>query len=238
MTSCQPPSSSKAWPSCPSRPPTQAQPGVAGAEVCESAFGGRDRCKPRSGTGQGGAGAGHRGPAEGQAPFDGIAASVRSTPATISRTGQTSSTSKTSMRSTWISACPSVSRQKSEKGQRAQVDLDALPGRRFNAVIQAVDPAGRQRALGRCASLHRQPPVATAPRHVRPRHPRFRRTGQCQGGAGGGDRAPGQKAYVIKVVDGPGSGQQGVPNVEVKRWASGVLAKWRSPTAPEKVTRL
>ena len=106
---------------------------------------------------------------------------------------------------------------KVRKGQRAQVDLDALPGRRFNAVIQAVDPLldANGRSVGVRACIDN--------RQLQLRPGMFARVTPVFGERDNAKVVPeeaivpqGQKAYVIKVVDGPEAGSKVSQRVEVK----------------------
>jgi membrane fusion protein (multidrug efflux system) len=100
-------------------------------------------------------------------------------------------------------------------GQTALVDIDAC-----RAALQrggAGDrPAGRrQRPLGRRARLHRQPPAAAAPRHVRPHHAGVRR---ARGRPGDPEEAivpQGGRQFVYKLVDGPDQDTRIAQRVEV-----------------------
>ena len=63
--------------------------------------------------------------------------------------------------------------QGAARARRALVDVDALPGPQLQRRDPGDRPAGgRQRPLDRRARLHRQPPAAAAPRHVRAHHRR------------------------------------------------------------------
>jgi membrane fusion protein (multidrug efflux system) len=98
---------------------------------------------------------------------------------------------------------PERFQSKVRKGQRAQIDLDALPGRKFTAVIQAVDPlldtGGRSVGVRAC--------IDNRQLHLRPGM--FARVTPVFGERENAKVVPeeavvpqGQKAYVIKVVDG------------------------------------
>ena len=50
-----------------------------------------------------------------------------------------------------------------QRGQRAVVDIDALPGRKFTAIVQAIDPLVDANVLSRRARLHRQPQLLVRP---------------------------------------------------------------------------
>lgn len=106
---------------------------------------------------------------------------------------------------------------KVRKGQRAQVDFDALPGRRFNALIQAVDPLldANGRSVGVRACIDN--------RQLQLRPGMFARVTPVFGERDNAKVVPeeaivpqGQKAYVIKVVDGPEAGSKISQRVEVK----------------------
>jgi membrane fusion protein (multidrug efflux system) len=106
---------------------------------------------------------------------------------------------------------------KVRKGQRAQVDLDALPGRRFTAVIQAVDPLldANGRSVGVRACIDN--------RQLQLRPGMFARVTPVFGERDNAKVVPeeaivpqGQKVYVIKVVDGPEAGSKVSQRVEVK----------------------
>ena len=106
---------------------------------------------------------------------------------------------------------------KVRRGQRAQVDFDALPGRRFNALIQAVDPLldANGRSVGVRACIDN--------RQLQLRPGMFARVTPVFGERDNAKVVPeeaivpqGQKAYVIKVVDGPEAGSKISQRVEVK----------------------
>lgn len=112
---------------------------------------------------------------------------------------------------------PERFQSKVRKGQRAQVDFDALPGRRFAAVIQAVDPlldaSGRSVGVRACIDN----------RQLQLRPGMFARVTPVFGERENAKVVPeeaivpqGQKAYVIKVVDGPEPGSKVSQRVEVK----------------------
>jgi membrane fusion protein (multidrug efflux system) len=106
---------------------------------------------------------------------------------------------------------------KVKKGQRANVDLDALPGRKYSALIQAIDPLldanGRSVAVRACIDN----------RLLQLRPGMFARVGVVFGERDNAKVVPeealvpqGQKAYVIKVVDGPEKDVKVSQRVEVK----------------------
>ena len=106
---------------------------------------------------------------------------------------------------------------KVRKGQRAQVELDALPGRRFSALIQAVDPLldtnGRSVGVRACIDN----------RQLQLRPGMFARVTPVFGEREKAKVVPeeavvpqGQKAYVIKVVDGAEKDSKVSQRVEVK----------------------
>ncbi len=106
---------------------------------------------------------------------------------------------------------------KVRRGQRAQVDFDALPGRRFNALIQAVDPLldANGRSVGVRACIDN--------RQLQLRPGMFARVTPVFGERDNAKVVPeeaivpqGQKAYVIKVVDGPEADSKISQRVEVK----------------------
>ena len=112
---------------------------------------------------------------------------------------------------------PERFQSKVRKGQRAQVDLDALPGRKFTAVIQAVDPLvdtnGRSVGVRACIDN----------RQLQLRPGMFARVTPVFGERENAIVVPeeavvpqGQKAYVIKVVDGTDKDSKVSQRVEVK----------------------
>lgn len=112
---------------------------------------------------------------------------------------------------------PERFQSKVRKGQRAQVDFDALPGRRFTAVIQAVDPLldANGRSVGVRACIDN--------RQLQLRPGMFARVTPVFGERENAKVVPeeaivpqGQKAYVIKVVDGAEAGSKVSQRVEVR----------------------
>jgi membrane fusion protein (multidrug efflux system) len=112
---------------------------------------------------------------------------------------------------------PERFQSKVRKGQRAQVDLDALPGRKFTAVIQAVDPLvdtnGRSVGVRACIDN----------RQLQLRPGMFARVTPVFGERENAIVVPeeavvpqGQKAYVIKVVDGAEKDSKVSQRVEVR----------------------
>ena len=106
---------------------------------------------------------------------------------------------------------------KVKKGQRANIDLDALPGRKYTALVQAIDPLldanGRSVAVRACIDN----------RQLQLRPGMFARVGVVFGERENAKVIPeealvpqGQKAYVIKVVDGPEKDIKVSQRVEVK----------------------
>jgi membrane fusion protein (multidrug efflux system) len=121
------------------------------------------------------------------------------------------------MPSSSISGLPERFQSKVRKGQRAQVDLDALPGRKFTAVIQAVDPLldtnGRSVGVRACIDN----------RQLQLRPGMFARVTPVFGERENAIVVPeeavvpqGQKAYVIKVVDGAEKDSKVSQRVEVR----------------------
>ena len=212
-----PPSSSRARPSCRSPSQPQAQPGTGGAELRQPAVGRRKRGQPAGGAGQAGAGAGDAGAPEGEAPFDGIAG-IR-----LVNQGDYLKDGADIVNIEDIDAVfvdfrlPERFQTKVRKGQRAQVDLDALPGRKFTAVIQAMDPLldANGRSVGVRACIDN--------RQLQLRPGMFARVTPVFGERENANVVPeeamvpqGQKAYVIKVVDGADKDSKVSQRVEVK----------------------
>jgi membrane fusion protein (multidrug efflux system) len=112
---------------------------------------------------------------------------------------------------------PERFQSKVRKGQSATIDLDALPGRKFTALIQAVDPLvdanGRSVGVRGCIDN----------RQLQLRPGMFARVAVVFGVRDNAKVVPeeaivpqGQKAYVIKVVDGPEKDSKLSQRVEVK----------------------
>jgi membrane fusion protein (multidrug efflux system) len=112
---------------------------------------------------------------------------------------------------------PERFQSKVKKGQSATVDLDALPGRKYTALIQAVDPLvdtnGRSVGVRACIDN----------RQLQLRPGMFARVTAVFGVRDNARVVPeeaivpqGQKAYVIKVVDGPEKDSKLSQRVEVK----------------------
>ena len=112
---------------------------------------------------------------------------------------------------------PERFQSKVRKGQRAMVDLDALPGRKFSAVIQAIDPLldtnGRSVGVRACIDN----------RQLQLRPGMFARVTAVFGERDKARVVPeeaivpqGQKAFVIKLVDGPDKDTKVSQRVEVK----------------------
>jgi membrane fusion protein (multidrug efflux system) len=106
---------------------------------------------------------------------------------------------------------------KVRKGQQAMVDLDALPGRKFAAVIQAIDPLldANGRSVGVRACIDN--------RQLQLRPGMFARVTAVFGERDNARMVPeeaivpqGQKAYVIKVVEGADKDSKVSQRVEVK----------------------
>lgn len=106
---------------------------------------------------------------------------------------------------------------KVKKGQRAMVDLDALPGRKYSALVQAIDPLldANGRSVGVRACIDN--------RQLQLRPGMFARVGVVFGERDNAKVIPeealvpqGQKAFVIKVVDGPEKDVKVSQRVEVK----------------------
>ena len=106
---------------------------------------------------------------------------------------------------------------KIRKGQKATVDLDALPGRKFVAIVQAIDPLidanGRSVGIRGCIDN----------RQMQLRPGMFARVTAVFGERERALVVPeeaivpqGQKAFVIKVVDGPEKDSKISQRVEVK----------------------
>ncbi|MEY2953898.1 MAG: hypothetical protein RLZZ401_1985, partial [Pseudomonadota bacterium] len=106
---------------------------------------------------------------------------------------------------------------KVKKGQKATVDLDALPGRKFVAVVQAVDPLidanGRSVGIRGCIDN----------RQMQLRPGMFARVTAVFGERERARVIPeeaivpqGQRQYVLKVVDGPDKDSKVTQRVEVK----------------------
>jgi len=103
------------------------------------------------------------------------------------------------------------------KGQKAKIDLDALPGRQFEALIQAIDPLidanGRSISIRGCIDN----------RQLRLRPGMFARVTAVFGERDNAKVVPeeaivpqGARQYVIKVVDGADQGSKISRRVEVK----------------------
>lgn len=106
---------------------------------------------------------------------------------------------------------------KVEKGQRAQVDLDALPGRKFTAIIQAIDPLvdanGRSVGVRAC--------IDNRLSQLRPGM--FARVNAIFGERDNAKVIPEEaivplagKQFVIKLADGPDKDSKTTQRVEVK----------------------
>jgi len=112
---------------------------------------------------------------------------------------------------------PERYQSKLKRGQRTVVDLDALPGRKFTALIQAIDPLidanGRSVSIRACIDNRQM--------HLRPGM--FARVTTVFGERDEAMVIPeeailpqGARAFVIKVIDGPDSDSKVTQRVEVK----------------------
>jgi membrane fusion protein, multidrug efflux system len=106
---------------------------------------------------------------------------------------------------------------KAQRGQKAVVELDALPGRKYTALIQAIDPLvdanGRSIGLKGCIDN----------RHLQLRPGMFARVSAVFGEREGARVIPeeaivpqGGRQFVIKLVDGPDQDTKIAQRVEVK----------------------
>jgi membrane fusion protein, multidrug efflux system len=112
---------------------------------------------------------------------------------------------------------PERFQSKVKKGQRAMVDLDALPGRKFSALIQAIDPL--LDANGRSVSVR----GCIDNRQMQLRPGMFARVTTVFGERERARVIPeeaivpqGPRLFVIKLVDGPEPGSKVSQRVEVK----------------------
>ncbi|HOZ67337.1 MAG TPA: efflux RND transporter periplasmic adaptor subunit, partial [Burkholderiaceae bacterium] len=112
---------------------------------------------------------------------------------------------------------PERLQNKIKKGQKAQIDLDALPGRKFTAVIQAIDPLvdANGRSVGVRACIDN--------RQFQLRPGMFARVNTVFGERDNAKVIPeesivpqGNKQFVIKLVEGAEKGSKITQRVEVK----------------------
>ena len=112
---------------------------------------------------------------------------------------------------------PERLQNKVKKGQKAQIDLDALPGRKFTAVIQAIDPLvdANGRSVGVRACIDN--------RQFQLRPGMFARVNTVFGERDNAKVIPeeaivpqGNKQFVIKLVEGAEKGSKITQRVEVK----------------------